>query len=258
MVFVGRIPSEQELINFYKEYSYGGEGNYLSPITIGRYNELLDEFEKHRRTNKILDVGCGAGYFLNIAKKRGWDVYGTEYSELAVEYCTKNGINMRKGVLNAALFTENDFDVITSFEVLEHINNPQSELGNIYSLLRPGGLFYFTTPNFNGLLRYYLKVKYNIIHYPEHLTYYTPKTINYILKRTGFVRKKLFTSGISITRLKLSQGKSDQKIISKNSDDEKLRSMTENNFFMKFIKRTVNFFLRITNKGLTIKGYYQK
>ncbi len=77
-VFIDKIPTEQELHEHYKEYAYGTE-NYFSPITIKKYNLLLDEFEKYRKTNKLLDVGCGVGFFLTIAKERGWDVYGTEY-----------------------------------------------------------------------------------------------------------------------------------------------------------------------------------
>lgn len=91
-VFMEQIPTAQELDTYYKSYSYSGE-QYLSPLTILSYNLLLDEFEKYRKTNKILDVGCGRGYFLKEAKKRGWEIYGTEYSDKAIELCTNAGIN---------------------------------------------------------------------------------------------------------------------------------------------------------------------
>ncbi len=120
----------------------------MSPLTIESYNVLLDEFEKYRKTNKILDVGCGRGFFLTQAKKRGWEVYGTEYSPKAVELCASNGIDMKTGKLSTDLFNIKDFDIITSFEVLEHINNPNEELKHINNLLRKGGLFYCTTPKF--------------------------------------------------------------------------------------------------------------
>src|SRR5947207_2946364 len=82
-VFMRAIPTIEELKNHYDTYSYD-ETQYLSPLTIDSYNSLLDEFEKFRKTNKILDVGCGVGFFLETAKKRGWEVYGTEYSKKAI------------------------------------------------------------------------------------------------------------------------------------------------------------------------------
>ena len=100
-----------------------------------------------------------------------------------MEICSKKGIYMKKGVLNPKDYNSQEFDVITSFEVIEHINNPREELQNFYKILRKGGMVYCTTPNFNSLLRYRLKEKYNVICYPEHLSYYTPKTLKYVLKR---------------------------------------------------------------------------
>jgi 2-polyprenyl-3-methyl-5-hydroxy-6-metoxy-1,4-benzoquinol methylase len=136
-------------------------------------------------------VGCGIGYFLEEAKKRGWEVYGTEFTDEAIEICEAKGINMQKGVLSPEDFDPNSFDVITSFEVLEHINNPQEEITNFHKILRKGGLVYLTTPNFNSLLRYRLKSAYNVITYPEHLSYYTKRTIHRLFKNKGFKNYKL-------------------------------------------------------------------
>ena len=149
-VFMSQIPSLNELDKYYSSYSYEN-GGYLSPLTIKSYQTLLDEFEKYRVSNRILDVGCGRGWFLEEAKKRGWEVFGTEYSSTAVNLCESKGILMKSGKLDPKSFdTTKEFDVITSFEVLEHINNPIEELQNIKKLLRKGGLFYCTTPNFNS------------------------------------------------------------------------------------------------------------
>jgi 2-polyprenyl-3-methyl-5-hydroxy-6-metoxy-1,4-benzoquinol methylase len=256
-VFSRKIPSQQELVDLYKEYSYGGP-SFLSAITIQRYSELLDEFEKFRKTNRLIDVGCGEGFFLDEAKKRGWEVYGTEFSETAVENCRRRGITMIEGVLDPAKINARDFDIVTSFEVIEHINNPVPEVRNIAKLLRTGGLYYTTTPNFNGLLRYWLKGKYNVICYPEHISYYTPKTLNYLYENNGFKRLKILTSGISLTRIKTSMGTSDQMIISETSDDEKLRVKIEGSKALGFFKKLLNGFFNLTSTGLSIKAYYVK
>jgi 2-polyprenyl-3-methyl-5-hydroxy-6-metoxy-1,4-benzoquinol methylase len=67
---------------------------------------------------------------LEVAKRKGWEVYGTEYTDEAVAICAAKGINMIKGKLNPAHYAAESFDIITSFEVIEHINNPNEELSN--------------------------------------------------------------------------------------------------------------------------------
>jgi 2-polyprenyl-3-methyl-5-hydroxy-6-metoxy-1,4-benzoquinol methylase len=111
MVFSAVIPSHQDLVAHYDNY---GRNDYLSPITIKRYHELLDQFEPYRQSNRILDVGCGIGYFLQVAKDRGWEVYGTEYTDEAIKICREKGITMKKGDLSESMFSQGFFDVITT------------------------------------------------------------------------------------------------------------------------------------------------
>ena len=254
-VFCEPIPSIEELEDHYKGY---GRNDYLSPITIKRYHEILDSFEPYRKTNKLIDVGCGIGYFLEFAKKRGWDVFGTEFTDEAIQKCSEKGIKMEKGILDPENYIPGEFDIITSFEVIEHINNPVHELNSFHKLLRKGGLVYVTTPNFNSLLRYQLKSDYNAICYPEHLSYYTPNTLKKVFTRVGFKTKKIQSTGISLTRLKTSKKVSKQPFISKESDDEKIRVQIENKKHLQFLKYLVNSFLTIIGKGDALKGWFTK
>jgi Fe2+ transport system protein FeoA len=116
-VYGERIPSLQELNDHYGKYP---RNTSISPLTIKRYEELLEQFEPYRRTNRLLDVGCGDGHFLEVAKRKGWTVYGTEYTSEAVNVGRAKGIEMHEGLIQS--FTAaGEFDVITSFEVLEHV-----------------------------------------------------------------------------------------------------------------------------------------
>ena len=254
-VFSSKIPAHNELIIHYENY---GRDDYLSPLTVKRYHDILDEFEIYRKNNNLLDIGCGIGYFLEEAKKRGWNTYGTEFTERAIEICKGKGIQMYSGVLNPDNYQDTTFDVITSFEVLEHINNPSEEISSIRKILRKGGLFFFTTPNFNSLLRYFLKENWNVIAYPEHLSYYTPKTIKRLLKNNSFKKKKLQTTGISVTRLRNSFIDGNRPNISSTTTDEKLRKSFESNYFMRSIKYLLNAVLNIMAVGDTLKGYFVK
>lgn len=255
--FIERIPTDAELSEFYAKYAYSKDP-WISPITIKRYHSLLDEFEPYRKTNKLLDVGCGAGHFLKVAKERGWEVYGTEYSPAAIALCESKGIQMTEGALDERHFEQAGFDVITSFEVLEHINNPQEDTGSIVNLLRPGGMHYLTTPNFNALSRFWLKADYNVIGYPEHLAYYSRASLKKLMKSFDLSTKRCVTEGISISRIKKSKGDATFKLNSQAAPDEELRAKTETKPFWKLVKGLANAAFRATGTGVTLKGYFVK
>lgn len=254
-VFMQKIPQFYELEKIYSSYSYA-EDAFLPPLTVKSYETLLDEFEKFRLNNKILDVGCGRGWFLEIAKNRGWEVFGTEYSETAIKICENKGINIKKGFIDSSEFEGIDFDIITSFEVIEHISFPEEYVFHIHKLLRKNGLFYITTPNFNSIFRYYKKANYHIIEYPEHLSYFTKKTLTKLLKDKQFTKEKIYTSGISLVSFQ-----NQEKAVCCNSaehPDQKLRNLIEKNFLFSLAKVIVNFILKYTNLGVTIKSYFIK
>ena len=253
-VFMRRIPSAHELDDYYRNY---GQTEFLSSVTKLSYNKLLDEFERYRLNNKILDVGCGAGWFLETAKERGWDVYGTEYAEDAVELCRRKGIETKHGALDASVFGNMRFDVITSFEVIEHLSKPLDELQHVHRLLRPNGLFYVTTPNFNAIPRLMLKADYSIIDYPEHLSYFTPRTLHRVLQSTGFRKKKMLVTGVSFLRMVKAKTPSPV-YIGQNTSDEILRRAMSRNRVLTWVKTLANTMLTLTGTGITLKGYYEK
>lgn len=251
-IFSQRIATHDELVKLYSTYPISES---LSPITAKRYDEWLNEFEKFRSTNNILDVGCGDGYFLQRARAKGWNVYGTEFTPRQVDACNAKGINMQLGVLDIANYSPDFFDVITSVEVIEHINNPNEELKKFYQLCRKGGAVYVTTPNFDALSRYYLKNKWNIFAYPEHLCYYTKKSLSFVFERNGFRLHSFKSTGISIKRIK--QSTSVPGAVSTN-DDELLRQQAEQKSLFRIAKQLINSILTLTNKGDTLKGIFIK
>ncbi|MDA9120882.1 class I SAM-dependent methyltransferase [Flavobacteriales bacterium] len=254
-VFCKPIPTPDELNEVYEGY---GRNDYLSDLTIQAYERVLDSFEPYRKTNKLIDVGCGIGYFLEVAKKRGWEVYGTEFTEEAVKICEEKGAKMELGVLNPSNYEADSFDVVCSFEVIEHINNPLEELSSFNQILRKGGLVYCTTPNFNAVERFQLGTSWNVLTYPEHLSYYTPKTLKGVFKETGFKTKKVLATGVSITRIKKSKGTSNQAIVSATSDDEKLRNQIAGNPLLGIAKDIINWKLTLFGVGNSLKGWFVK
>ena len=256
-VFMRKIPTSAELESYYSVYAYENEKEMSEPTRVS-LESLVKGFDLYRQNNRILDVGCGEGWILEVAKKNGWDVYGTEYSARAIEICEAKGIKMYKGVLKPEEMQANEFDVIVSSETIEHINNPREDFSNICKLLRKGGLLYVATPNFNAYLRYMLKEKYYIIQYPGHLSYYTKKTLHNLLRTCGLKKVKLLTTGVSLTRF---QNKINTVTSDPNTEvnaDEKLRIKIIKSTGLQFVKKVVNKGLTFTGLGLTLKAYYIK
>jgi 2-polyprenyl-3-methyl-5-hydroxy-6-metoxy-1,4-benzoquinol methylase len=260
IVFSKLIPSDHELTNFYSKYpDYG----HISSITFSRYNQLLNKFEKYRKLNNILDIGCGNGFFLDEAKKRGWNVYGTEFYERSITICRDKKIEIAKGKFTTSSFPTIQFDVITSFEVIEHTHTPMEVINDVYSCLRQGGLVYITTPNFDSLSRHLLSDKWSVISYPEHLTYFNSFSLKYLIEKAGFKTLSVKTTGISFARiidgLKTKTLKSPSSFSNtKPNLDQDLRVRIESNRLLSLLKSLINWLLTLTKKGDTLKAYFEK
>jgi 2-polyprenyl-3-methyl-5-hydroxy-6-metoxy-1,4-benzoquinol methylase len=245
-VFAGRRPTDAELARNYGDYS---RADHDSPITRQRYRELLDGFERYRKGNRILDMGCGIGFFLEEAQSRGWDAYGSELESRAVEINRSKGLNCVQAPIGADTFERGSFDVITAFEVVEHLRDPLAEAATIARALRPGGLFYCTTPNFGSLSRRLLRSRWSVIAYPEHLSYFTPLTLSSWLEHFGFAPAKVTTTGISLARLRAAPAA--------RHSDEQLRVQIEGSRALRAVKRAANAALGTTRTGDTIKGHFE-
>lgn len=262
-IYDKRIPSEKELREYYIKYSYNSIKE-CSAQTINSYNKLLDKLGYYYKNGNILDYSCGQGDFLCEAKKRGWNVYGTEYSPAAINLCRSRGLN----VIEEEYFQKNlfdiKFDVITSFEIIEHINNPCRHFDAIYKKLRHEGIYYCTTPNFNSIMRYVEKNDFGIIYYPEHLSYYTRSSISYVARRCNFRIKKIYSTGIDLGRLKNKiknrniESCQTETWLSAKAQTDDLRKNIERSSWLSLLKNIINAILSVTGTGDTLKGYFIK
>ncbi len=256
LVFDKRVPSVQELTEHYNTYCYS-KRKPLSLATKFSFEKLLDYFEPFRKHNNILDIGCGQGDFLIAARKRGWNVYGSEYSPAAVKLCEDAGIIMWQGEFIGDSFGDVKFDCVTSFEVLEHVNQSGKLISNSISPLRSGGLFYLTTPSFDSIMRYFERKDFRMLGYPEHLVFYTKKSIRYLLSQHHLVEKKILTTGLDISRVKdivrkkTSQKKSRVQTMAENNDARELL-LSGKGVYLKWI---ANYILSLTGTGDTLKVY---
>ena len=102
-------------------------------------------------TGALLDVGCGTGTFLQVARSQGWEVTGTELSPYAAR-AAGDGLRVLQGELWEAAFPAGAFDVVTCWHVIEHAADPRRVIEEIHRVLRPGGWLFLATPNVEDYL----------------------------------------------------------------------------------------------------------
>jgi SAM-dependent methyltransferase len=252
--YAQRIPSTEELQRMYAGY---GTVRDLSPITAERYDDLLGKFAPYKRSARILEVGCGGGLFLDRARSAGWTTHGTEFDGAVVSEVKGRGHTMHLGPLIGHPWPAEHFDVVLSIEVVEHLIHPLDDLREMVRTLRPGGVLYITTPNFNSISKWLAYGKWTIVNYPEHISFFTPRTMHMALSGLGMQRGSVRTTGISLNRFRRAQGKSDI-TPSGISSDEALRRIIEKRPFLKFLKSSADTVLDFTGKGDTLKVFYEK
>ncbi len=157
----------------------------LVPFWRERYLAAILRTETVKQP-RILDIGCGYGAFLSSARSRGCSVCGIDFDESKISYARARGIEDAHAAEFSAFAKEHSgrrFDIITFFQVLEHVDDPVSFIGTVSSLLAPGGYILFDVPNRRGLLR----SATGIMDYPpHHLTRWDMKTIRGFLARGGY------------------------------------------------------------------------
>jgi len=171
-----------------KGYTESPDPNYVSQAEgrVKTFERCLNVVERYQKPGRILDVGAAAGFFLKVAKERGWETLGVEPSKYLADFGNKNyGVNIRCGSIETVGNFGKPMDVVTLWDVLEHTLDPKDVLARTNRLLKHGGHVVINYPNIgNWLARLAGRHYWFII--SVHLYYFTPKTIAKMLEATGF------------------------------------------------------------------------
>lgn len=187
------LPSEQELAQLYgaREYYEGtdqvGYAEYLvnAPLLRRTFGAKLRWLLRSGRVETLAEIGCGPGYLLETARDLGIrNAVGVDRNPWAVEEACRHGLDVRLGSVEA-LPAERRFDAIAMLDLLEHIADPAPFLRAVRDRLRPGGRLLIMVPNIRSLLARISHRRWVSFKIPEHVVYYSRRSISLALTRSG-------------------------------------------------------------------------
>jgi SAM-dependent methyltransferase len=191
--WVDPMPSAAELARLYDDPAYfrdadSGYRDYLGAENSHRRMAArrLRWIGRYQAPGRLLDVGCAAGFFIDEARERGWDIAGIEISSdmraRANTFApgrTFSGWRDARPVLSR-------LDLVTMWEYIEHCRAPLDELREAAALLRPGGLLALSTPNTDHRLAHTTASEWREYKPPEHIGFFGARSMTEALKATGF------------------------------------------------------------------------
>lgn len=163
-------------------------------LTFRRHLAKLEKFTGSGQGRRLLDIGAYIGVFVEEASKAGWDAWGLEPSRWGVSYATNRGLNVVKGLLSDRHFEPGSFDVVTMWDVFEHLGDPLGELHFIYELLRPGGWIAIHTMDIDSVFARWMGKRWPWL-MEMHIYYFSARTLRDIVEKAGFEVKTIRAEG---------------------------------------------------------------
>lgn len=154
-----------------------------------RYTRQIGQIEalQAHAGKLLLDVGCSLGVFVAFAKQRGYQAHGVELSHETGSYARDQlGLDVFIGTLEDANYADGSFDIITLWDVLEHVSDPLALLAEVKRILCPGGLLAIQSPNIESSMVRVLGDRWNWWTIPDHIYHFSPKSLRQLLTTCGF------------------------------------------------------------------------
>jgi SAM-dependent methyltransferase len=177
-------------------YGYCYEDVPSNPL-VQAYEGWLDALERVRKPGRLLDVGCGTGLFLAVARRRGWQPFGIDDCGEAIQHAREHfGLEVWDGEFAGFASGSRRFDAITGWDIIEHSRSPVELLQAIARCLAPGGVVGLSTPNQRSILDVVAGALYRLsrgriraplekFYIEQHFLYFTEATLAQALGRAG-------------------------------------------------------------------------
>lgn len=196
LVFANPRNNGQEVLERYEKVE--------DPLYFEERQGRVITFEKHLRPlhqlvgppegRKLLDIGAHIGIFVEIANRAGWQATGIEPSHWSVEVARQLGTELLEGTLATSNLPQNYFDVVTLWDVIEHLPDPMEEMNQVFRVLKPGGWVVIHTMNVESLFAKLMGANWPWF-MEMHLYYFSEKTLCQLLQSANFEWRLSQTQG---------------------------------------------------------------
>ena len=197
IAMINPFPSDKKIASLYSTGNYRTDGGtrfvffieYL--IYLGNLLERM-RIEKYAQIGKVLDIGCGRGLFLNIMRRGGWHVAGSELNKETASYAENvYGLKVYTGNIAEHFLAPESFQVINIRGVLEHLKEPDAMLSEAHRLLKKGGLLVILVPDIRSFEFKLGRENWFHLDLPYHLFQFTEEGLIRLLKKKGFKLRRI-------------------------------------------------------------------
>jgi SAM-dependent methyltransferase len=184
---------------YFDEYA-GTDGSYASnDLQRAREARMRIEWVSSEAPppGKLLEVGSASGYFLDAARRGGYETLGIEPSPReSASAIERFGVDVRTGTLDDVALPADAFDVICGWHVVEHVVEPLGAIQALSAALRPGGHMFFEVPNGASPLAKLMGTRWGQLGLPEHVSIFSPESMTALLGRAGLEVKAMNTVAV--------------------------------------------------------------
>lgn len=154
-------------------------------------SKVIDRYKTS--AGRVLDIGCAAGFFLKVMEEKGWESTGVELSALMADFArTELKLsNVFTGTLDDQQFEPESFDVITLWDVIEHLEDPRSVVATAKGLLKNSGILVVETQNVESVFARLMGRRWHHYKFEEHLWHFSPKTLSELLALEQFAVEEI-------------------------------------------------------------------
>lgn len=191
IIFQFPRPSEDAMIAYVnREYTNGHYEEYVTAreMKLDHFRWRMKRMRPYLKHGRLLDVGCSCGYFLEVAGEEQYDVQGLEFSSSAIAAAAPTiRSRIRQASVDELEKQQPDrYDVVTAFDLIEHLDQPKEFLNTVASLLSPSGTLALSTPDADHFLRYLMRSRWPMLQPMQHLTIFSERALHLALAMTGF------------------------------------------------------------------------